>query len=239
MSVDRLARPEPSRPRRRRAAPGPAADDVLVVGLGRFGSALADELVALGHGVLAVDADPELVQRHADRFDQVVVADATNAEALRQLGAGEFRQAVVGIGGDIEASILTVLALLDCGVPNVWAKAITAEHGRILERVGAHHVVFPEMEMGRRVAHLVTNRMLDYIALDDRLVLVEVPVPASLAGATLRSAGVREHHGVTVVCVKPAGGGYRMSHPDWELRDGDTLLVAGPPEVAEAFGRLA
>jgi trk system potassium uptake protein TrkA len=239
LSVDRLARTEHSRPQRRRAAPGPAADDVLVVGLGRFGSALADELVRLGHGVLAVDTDPELVQRNADRFDQVVVADATNSEALRQLGAGEFRQAVVGIGGDIEASILTVLALLDCGVPNVWAKAITAEHGRILERVGAHHVVFPEMEMGRRVAHLVTNRMLDYIALDDRLVLVEVPVPAPLVGHTLRSAAVRERHDVTIVCVKPAGGGYRMSRPEWELRDGDTLLVAGSPEAAEAFGLLA
>ncbi len=239
MSVDRSPRPDRPVPRARTRRGGPAPDDVLVVGLGRFGSALADELVRLGHRVLAVDAEPELVQRNADRFDQVVVADATNAEALRQLGAGEFRQAVIGIGGDIEASILTVLALLDCGVPNVWAKAITAEHGRILERVGAHHVVFPEMEMGRRVAHLVTNGMLDYIALDDRLVLVEVPVPGPLVGETLRSAGVRERHDVTVVCVRPDGGSYRMSRPEWELRPGDTLLVAGSPEAAEAFGLLA
>ena len=129
-------------------------DGVLVIGLGRFGTAVAETLMKLGHQVLGVDADPGNVQRTAARLTHAVEADATDEEVMRQLGAGEFGRAVVGIGTDLEASILSASVLAALEVPDIWAKAITVPHGRILERVGAHHVVFPEHDMGRRVAHL-------------------------------------------------------------------------------------
>ncbi len=151
---------------------------VLVVGLGRFGSAIAQTLTTLGHEVLGVDSDEEVVQAHADVLTHVVAANCTNTVSLRQLGVEEFTHAVVGMG-DIEASILTCVALVDLGVENIWAKAISDAHGRILERVGAHHVVYPESDMGERVAHLVTGRMMEYIQLDDDFALVETRAPAS------------------------------------------------------------
>jgi trk system potassium uptake protein len=116
---------------------------VLVIGLGRFGTALAETLSVHGHEVLGVDLDPELVQRAVDRLTHVVQADATNLAAMRQLGASDFQHAVVAIGDQIEASILSTAVLVDLGVPDIWAKAITAAHGKILQRVGAHHVVLP------------------------------------------------------------------------------------------------
>jgi trk system potassium uptake protein len=212
---------------------------VLVIGLGRFGSSLARELMALGHEVLGVDFEAERVQEFASELSQTLRADTTSVEALKQLGATEFRQVVVAIGSDIESSILTTLALVDLGIPNIWAKAINASHGRILDRIGAHHVVLPEAEMGRRVAHLVTNRMIDYIALDENLSLVECLCPDQLVGRTLAEAQVRTRFSVSVVCVKPEQGGFRMATPDWELRHGDILLVAGTPTDAESFGQLS
>lgn len=122
--------------------------------------------------VLGVDVDAGVVQTYSTSLTRVVQADTTNAAVLAQIGAADFPMAVVGIGGDIEASILTTAALSDMGITCIWAKAITMAHGRILERVGADHVVFPEHEMGERVAHLVTGRMLDYIELDEGFALV-------------------------------------------------------------------
>ena len=116
---------------------------VLVVGLGRFGAAVAQSLVRLGHEVLAVDERADIVQRFAGEFTHVVAADTTDTEALRQIGADQFTRAVVGIGTDIEASVMTVLSLVDLGITEVWAKAINAKHARILERVGATHIVRP------------------------------------------------------------------------------------------------
>ena len=129
------------------------ASSIVVIGLGRFGTAVAQSLVQMGKEVLAIDEDFDLVQRWADELTHVVQADSTDEEALRQLGVGDFDRAVVAIGADIEASVLTVLALAESGVADIWAKAITRKHGQILERVGAHHVVFPERSMGERVAH--------------------------------------------------------------------------------------
>ncbi|MBA2445101.1 MAG: TrkA family potassium uptake protein, partial [Nocardioidaceae bacterium] len=116
---------------------------VLVVGLGQFGTAVAESLIRLDQEVLAVDEDLVLVEKWADELTHCVQADATDEEALRQLGASNFDRAVVAIGKDVEASVLTVLALAQAGVKDIWAKAITHKHGLILERVGAHHVVYP------------------------------------------------------------------------------------------------
>ncbi|HMA47679.1 MAG TPA: TrkA family potassium uptake protein [Frankiaceae bacterium] len=213
-------------------------DGVLVVGLGRFGGAIADTLVGLGHEVLAVDTDPKIVQGWSGRLTHVVEADATSPEAMRQLGAHEFDRAVVGIGNDIESSILTVAVLVDLGIRQIWAKAISRAHGRILGRVGAHHVVHPEREMGERVAHMVTGRMVDYIEFDDGFALVETRPPAELVGRTLGEAGVRRRYGVTVVCVKRRGEDFTHATQDTLVGADDLLIVAGKTQLAEAFVAL-
>ena len=218
---------------------GRKTDEVLVIGLGRFGGALAETLAELGHDVLGVDQDAARVQHYAASLGQTLICDTTNAAALRQIGAAEFRQAVLGIGGDIQASILTALVLVDFGIPNIWAKAVTSDHARILRRVGVHHVVLPEHEMGKRVAHLVTNRMRDYIPLDEGFSLVEMGVPASLVGLELRKASVSERYGVTVVCIKPGGGLFQLARADHVFGADDLLLVGGHPDAADAFGSLA
>ena len=132
-------------------------EPVLVVGLGRFGSALALELARNGTEVLAVDADLDLVQRHAGLLERVVAADATEIQALNEIGAQDFTRAVVAIGDNQEASILATSLLSEMGIPDLWAKALSDQHARILTRVGAHHVVLPEHEMGERIAHLVSG----------------------------------------------------------------------------------
>ena len=213
-------------------------DQTLVIGLGRFGRTLAGTLTRLGHEVLGVDASPRVVQACAVDMTHVVQADATDVEALRQIGAADFGRAAVAIGTDIEASILATYALVDLGVPRIWAKAVTAEHGAILERVGAHRVVFPEIEMGERVAHTMVGRTVDYIELDDDFVLVETTAPRDLAGRSLADAGVRARHGVTVVAVKAPGGAFRYATPETVIGEDDLMVVAGPRDKAEAFAAL-
>lgn len=213
-------------------------DEVLVIGLGRFGSALGQTLEHLDYEVLGVDTDAGVVQEHSGSLTHVVEADSTSLAALRQLGAGDFKCAVVCIGGDIEASILTTAALTDLRIPNIWAKAITESHGRILRRVGAHAVVFPEHDMGVRVAHMVTGRMIDYIELDSGFALVETLAPTEAHGKTLMEAGLRAKHDVTVVCIKPSGMPFTYATPDTLISDGDILLVAGETKQVERFANL-
>ena len=213
-------------------------DEVLVIGLGRFGSALAETLEHLGYEVLGVDTDAAVVQEMSGTLTHVVEADSTNIAALRQLGAGDFQAAVVCIGGDMEASILTTAALTDLNIPNIWAKAITESHGRILRRVGAHAVVFPEHDMGVRVAHMVTGRMIDYIELDEGFALVETLAPTEAHGKTLLEASLRAKHDVTVVCIKPIGEPFTYATPDTLINEGDILLVAGETKHVERFANL-
>lgn len=212
--------------------------EVLVVGLGRFGSAVAGTLAELGHDVTGVDVSPALVQAAARLVGNVVQADATDIEAMRQLGAGDFRQAVVAIGADVEASVLATSVLLELGIARVWAKAITARHGQILERIGAHRVVFPEHEMGVRVAHALTGRTLEYIELGPDLALAETTPPRTLVGRTLAEAGVRRRHDVTVVGVRSPGGAVQPATADTRVGEGDQLLVMGATARVERFCEL-
>lgn len=211
---------------------------VVVIGLGRFGTALAESLVEQGHEVLGIDADARRVAALRDSLTHVVEADSTDPVALDQLGVVDFDRAVVAIGADVEASILTTSALVDLGRLEIWAKAMTGAHARILERIGAHHVVFPEAQMGERVAHLVAGRMLDFLALDQGFALVETEAPRSLQGRSLAELGVRARHGITVVCVKPRGGRFTYATPDTVLGPGDVVVVAGETGSAEAFAAL-
>jgi trk system potassium uptake protein len=214
-------------------------DKVLVIGLGRFGSALARELIKGGSEVLGVDSSARRVQEHAELLTHVFEADTTSATTLRQLGATDFKTAVVGIGSDIEASILTTAALAELGVETIWAKAISDAHGRILDRIGAHHVVFPEHDMGQRVAHLVRGRVIDWFQLDDQFAIVETVTPDELVGLTLADAGIRARYGVTVVSIKPAGGRFTYATPETTLNEGDILVVAGTSNDAERFAHLS
>jgi trk system potassium uptake protein TrkA len=211
---------------------------VLVIGLGRFGRALAETLGALDHEVLGIDASAATVQSCATEMAHVVQADATDVDALRQLGAGEFPKAVVAIGTDVQASILATYALVDLGIPRIWAKAVTAQHGAILERVGAHRVVYPERDMGVRVAHTMVGRTLDYIEIEAGFVLIETTVPREMVGKTLLNAGVRSRHDVTVVSVKRPGGRFTYATPETVLHDGDLLVVAGDEKRAAAFAAI-
>jgi len=214
------------------------SNGMLVLGLGRFGGAIAETFVELGHEVLAVDFDHAIVQSYAGRLTHVVEADTTSEEALRQIGADEFGCAVVAIGTNIEASILTTSVLVDLGVPKIWAKAITRPHARILERVGATRVVLPEQEMGERVAHIAAGRALNYIEFEDGFALVETRPPREYVGKALGEAGIRKEHGVTVVCVKRRGEDFSYATAETIIGAHDLLIVAGKTQLAERFAAL-
>lgn len=200
--------------------------EIIVIGLGRFGSALATTLTTMDLEVLGIDADAERVQEMAETLTHVVEADATSERALRQLGAADAVTVAVCIG-EIEASVLAVAALVEIGVPNIWAKAISTAHGKILQLVGAHHVVFPEAEMGSRVAHLVTGQIVDFVALDDDFVLAELFAPAEFVGVPLGTSELRARYHVTVVCVKPEGGQFTYADRDTVLAPTDLIVIAG------------
>lgn len=212
--------------------------EFLVIGLGRFGGGLAETLVDLGHDVLGIDSSAKLVQEFSVKLTHVVEADSTDLEAMRQLGAADFATAVVAIGTDVEASILTTSLLVDLGIPKIVAKAVSAPHGKILERVGATRVVFPEYDMGVRVAHSVSGRMMDFIQLDPGFALVETTAPSAIVGKSLGQAEVRKRYGITVVCIKPEGGSFTYATPETVVNEGDILVVAGETKRAEAFGEM-
>jgi trk system potassium uptake protein TrkA len=215
-----------------------ATREFVVIGLGRFGGGLAATLVGMGHEVLGVDSDARVVQDLSGVLTHVVEADSTSEEAMRQLGVTEFSTAVVAIGTDLEASILTTGVLVDLGVEKIVAKAVTEPHGRILTRIGAHKVVFPERDMGIRVGHSLAGSILDYFELDPGFALVESTAPRELVGKTLAKAEVRKRYGVTVVCIKPAGGSFTYATPETVVQGGDVLVVAGEKRRAESFGEL-
>lgn len=208
---------------------------VVVIGLGRFGKSLADELERGGVQVLAIDNDPKRVQDVAGRWTQVLQADSTDVAALRQLGIGDFSTAVIGIGNNLEASILTAFALHTLGVADVWAKAISASQSQILSQVGVTHVVRPEHEMGKRVAHLVRGRMQDYFEFDDGYAVVRTVPPRTILGLTLAQAAVRETYDVTIVGVKTPDGDVVQASPTTVVSDGDLIIVAGERSKVEHF----
>lgn len=211
------------------------SDSVVVVGLGRFGSGVARSLSEMGHDVLAIDSRGEAVQAQTGRLAHVVQADATDIETLKQLGAGDFRHAVVGIGQNLEASVLTILNMSQLGVKDIWAKANSQQHGRIAERIGAHHVVYPEFEMGARVAHLVTGKMIDFIEFEDGFAIAKTRTPREVQDKTLAESGVRTKHGVTVVGIKRRHMDFIYAQADTLVQPGDFLIVAGPTSAIERF----
>ncbi len=214
------------------------SDSVLVIGLGRFGASVARSLVESGHEVLALDVREETVQALAGELPHVVQADATDLGALRQLSVTDFAHAVVCIGTHLEASVLTVLNLAQLGLKDIWAKANSPQHGRIAERVGAHRVIYPEVDMGERVAHLVTGKMMDFIEFEDGFAIAKTRAPMELHNKTLQLAEVRGRHGITVVGVKRRHQDFLYAQADTEVKPGDHLIVAGATARIKAFAAL-
>lgn len=211
---------------------------VLVIGLGRFGAAVAETLERMGHEVLGADCDPQLVQEFAGTLTKTVEADCTDAKVLEQLGVSDFEAAVVAIGTDIEASVLTVLALSDLGMTNIWAKATNEKHARILERTGAGHVVFPEQRMGERVAHLLNERLLDFISFDGEFAIARLKAPEPVIGVPLMTSACRKKFDVTVVGVKREGENFIHAVPDTIIFPDDELVVSGRIVDIERFSAI-
>lgn len=210
-------------------------DSVVVIGLGRFGSALARSLMRLGHDVMGIDKDAAPVQEWADLLTHAVQADSTNVMVMRQLGIADFSHAIVGIGTDLASSLMTVMALTELGIKDIWVKALTAEHGQIAQRIGAHHVVYPEADMGERVAHLISGRMMDYIEFEDGFAIAKVHAPATIHHRTLLESAVREQYGVTIVGVKRANEDFQHATPSTRVLPDDLLIVSGPTQKVERF----
>ncbi|MGN6127203.1 MAG: potassium channel family protein [Humibacter sp.] len=211
---------------------------VLVIGLGRFGAATAGQLDRLEREVLAVDTDLALVQKWSERITHTVQADARTIDALRQIGAQDFSIAVVAVGSSIEASVLITANLVDLGIPQIWAKAISKSHGTILQRIGANHVIYPEAEAGERIAHLLAGRMLDFIEFDDDFVLVKMYPPKVIRGVTLTQSQVRRKFDITVVGVKSPGRPFTYATADTVVSDHDLIIVSGASSDVERFAAL-
>ncbi|APT85450.1 potassium channel family protein [Corynebacterium aquilae] len=206
---------------------------VVVLGLGRFGMALGEELVHSGIEVLGVDADESIVTKAAPLLTHVAVADTTNIDALRQLSVHEAPRVVIGIGSDMGASLLTASAVVvDMKVPNVWAKADNASHAKILSRIGVHHVIRPERDTGRRVAHLISGRVQEYVEFDRDFAMVKLAPPMSLIGKPVSKAPGE----VTIVAIRRNKQQFRPVTPDDEIVSGDLIIAAGRVQDLERFG---
>jgi trk system potassium uptake protein TrkA len=208
---------------------------VLVIGLGRFGAGAAGQLARLDREVLAVDISADLVQKWSERVTHAVQADCRNIDSLRQIGAQDFAIAVVAVGSSIEASVLITANLVDLKIPQIWAKAISQSHGKILARIGANHVIYPEAEAGERVAHLVSGRMLDFIEFDGDFAIVKMYPPKPIRDIPLSESQVRRKFGVTVVGVKPPGKDFTYATPETVVSSHDLIIVSGNSASIEQF----
>jgi trk system potassium uptake protein TrkA len=199
-----------------------------VIGLGRFGTSVASTLHRLGYEVLAIDSSDERVQSISSEVTHVVQADTTDEKTLKALGIRNFDVVVVAIGEDVQANILTTLLLKELGVAYIVAKAKNELHGKMLEKIGADRVVYPERDMGVRVAHnLVSTNVLDYIELSPNLSLVEVSTPKMLVGQTLAEANLRAKYGVNVVALKRGDELIIPPLPSEKIDEKDILILVG------------
>ena len=207
---------------------------VLVIGLGRFGTAVALELSELGHEVLALDRDEDAVNEVAPEVTHAVQVDATDEDALRAVGAADFRFAVVAISSSAEASIFATMALHDLGVGTVIAKAGDTLHGEILRRVGATRVVYPEREAGHRVAHLfAVPQVVDYLDVGPRYGIQKLHPPAAWIGKSIGQLDLPGRLKLTPIALRRAKDVTVNPHDVEVLKDGDELILIGLDEKLE------
>lgn len=210
---------------------------VLVIGLGRFGVAAARELMRLGHEVLAIDAEEALVNDIAPDVTHAMQLDASDEDALRAVGAGDFEHAIVAISTNTEASIFATMVLKNLGVANVIAKASSALHGSILERVGADRVVYPEREMGTRVSHTFSIRpVIDYIDVAPGFGIVKIHPPAAFVGKTLRELDLTNRFKLTPIALRRGDDVTVNPHRDDTIAATDELILIGQDSRLEELG---
>ena len=210
-----------------------------VIGLGMFGKSVASALNEMGYEVLAIDADEEKVQDFSNVIPHVVQADTTDINSLKALGIRNFDVVIVAIGQNLQANILTTLLLNELGVANVVSKAQSEIHGKMLLKLGAARVVYPERDMGVRLAHsLVSSNVLEYIQLSPDLSIVEVSAPGSIVGKTLVEANLRARFEINVVAIKHGGELFVPPNPEKAINAGDTLFVVGRNKGVQAFEEL-
>ena len=200
----------------------------IVIGLGRFGQTLARQLCALGAEVLAMDVRNDLVQQVADDVTQAVVGDAQDKEVLRALGARDFDCAIIAIGSDLAASVLTTMNLKELEVPYIICKAHDETHRRVLEKLGVDRVIIPEQENAQRLARsLNSHNVLDYIELSEDYGILEVPAPKSWVGRSLKELNVRAKLGVNIIAVESGKKTNVSPAADYRILEGDILVVLG------------
>jgi trk system potassium uptake protein TrkA len=211
----------------------------VVIGLGRFGSSVAQTLFSMGYDVMAIDLDEELIDQMKDKVTYGVTADALEERVLESLGVRNFDVAIVAIGNDIQASILITLTLKELGVKRVVAKAINERHGRVLEKLGADKIVYPERDMGERVAHyLVSANLLDYIEISDKYSLSEVTTPQNMVNKSLKQTNLRVKYGVNVIAIK-RGDNLIVAPPGEEvLKPEDVLICIGRTQALDKFALM-
>lgn len=215
------------------------ANQYAVIGLGRFGISIAQKLFESGQEVLGVDVNEERVEDSNPFVTHAVIADSTDAEALKSIGIRNFDTVVVAIGNDIQASILSVLLLKELGVKRVIAKALNKLHGQVLDRVGADWVVFPERDMGIRVAHqLLSPKVLNFIEISKNYSVEEIKIPERMIKKTLRELDLRARFNLSVIAIRHEDEINISPSPDKTINHGDVLVVIGENRDLEKFANL-
>ena len=211
----------------------------IVIGLGRFGQTLARQLCMLGAEVLALDVRNDLVQQVAEDVTHAVVGDAQDKEVLRALGVRNFDCAIIAIGSDLAASVLTTMNLKELGVPYIICKAHDETHRRVLEKLGVDRVIIPEQENAQRLARsLNSHNVLDYIELSEDYGILEVPAPKAWVGKTLRELNVRAKLGVIMIAVENGKSTNVSPSADYQIQAGDVMVVLGDNYSLEAVQKL-
>ena len=214
----------------------------LVIGLGRFGTSVAKTLYEADADIVAIDKTEDLVQEAINNeiVDNAVTLDATDEKELNAIGAGNFDVAFVCIGSNQQASIIVTLILKELGVKNIIAKAVTKTHGKVLEKIGADKVIYPEEYMGKRVALLALEpNMIEHLRFSQDFLLIEVKAPSVFWGKSLMELGVRKKYSVNIVGVKKSNGRLNASPTaDTVIENGDVLLVITDSKTASQLQNL-
>ncbi|MBS4177281.1 potassium channel family protein [Lederbergia citrea] len=207
-----------------------------VIGLGRFGGSICRALSEQGMEVLAMDKNEDRVNEFASIATHAVIADTTDENVLKNLGVRNFDHVIVAIGEDIQSSILTTLMLKEVGVKHITVKAQNDYHEKVLRKIGADHVVHPERDMGRRIAHyIVSNNVLDYLELSDEYSIVEIKVNELLDGHSLIDLDVRAKYGLNIVAIKRGREIIVTPPAEDPLQKEDILIIIGADSDINRF----
>lgn len=209
----------------------------LVIGAGRFGSSVARTLYEQGHDVLVVDSNEAIVQQISDKVTHAVAANATSEEALEALGVTEFDVVVVAIGHEMQNSIMVSILLKELGARYIVAKAQTELHGKVLRKIGVNRVVFPERDMGQKLAHsLVSRNIIDLIELSETYSVVEVEAPQEMVGRTLQDLNLRVRYGINVIALRGEKETNISPGGEDKIAPGDVIVAVGENKALKKLG---